>query len=39
MQSQWKNTGIFFFMHLQVVLAGPEVPEAPKRNGDKMQQL
>lgn len=28
-----------FFMHLQVVLAGPEVPEAPKRNGDKMQQL
>lgn len=26
-------------MHLQVVLAGPEVPEAPKRNGDKMQQL
>lgn len=26
-------------MHLQVAQAGPAVPEAPRRNGDRMQQL
>lgn len=28
-----------FKMHLQVALAGPEVPEAPRRNEDKMHHL